>query len=117
MLFLLDPKDPRAPFPSVALAHTEPNGLLAVGGDLHPARLINAYAHGIFPWFNPGDPILWWSPDPRTLLLPETLRISRSLRKTLRRRPRCCCWTLMSCPRTPKRCWPIIFANTCKSGS
>ncbi len=86
MLFLLDPKDPRAPFPSVALAQTEPNGLLAVGGDLHPERLINAYAHGIFPWFNPGDPILWWSPDPRTLLLPETLRISRSLRKTLRRR-------------------------------
>jgi leucyl/phenylalanyl-tRNA---protein transferase len=86
VLFLLDPGNPRAPFPAVSLAETNPNGLLAVGGDLHPERLINAYRHGIFPWFAPGDPILWWSPDPRTLLFPDRVRISRSLAKTLRRR-------------------------------
>ncbi len=86
MLFLLDPANPKAPFPGVYLAETDPNGLLAVGGDLHPERLINAYRHGIFPWFSPGDPILWWSPDPRTLLYPERVRVSRSLRKALRRR-------------------------------
>lgn len=86
MLFLLRPGNPRAPFPDVGLAETEPNGLLAVGGDLHPERLLNAYRHGIFPWFSPGDPILWWSPDPRTLLFPGEIHISRSLRKTLRRR-------------------------------
>jgi leucyl/phenylalanyl-tRNA--protein transferase len=86
MLFLLDPHDPRAPFPAVDLAESEPNGLLAVGGCLRPERLIAAYRHGIFPWFNPGDPLLWWSPDPRTVLLPEAVRISRSLAKTLRRR-------------------------------
>jgi leucyl/phenylalanyl-tRNA---protein transferase len=86
VLFLLDPGDPDAPFPAAALAETEPNGLLAVGGDLHPRRLINAYRNGIFPWFSAGDPILWWSPDPRTLLFPRQVRASRSLRKTLRRR-------------------------------
>lgn len=86
MLFLLDPGDPRAPFPAASLAETDPNGLLAVGGDLHPERLLNAYRNGIFPWFSPGDPILWWSPNPRTLLFPARLRVSRSLRKTLRRR-------------------------------
>ncbi len=86
MLFLLDPKDPDAPFPDVSLAETEPNGLLAVGGDLSVRRLFNAYRHGVFPWYNEGDPILWWSPDPRTLLYPERIRINRSLRKVLRRR-------------------------------
>jgi len=86
VLFLLRPGNPRAPFPDVGLAETDPNGLLAVGGDLHPERLLNAYRHGIFPWFSPGDPILWWSPDPRTLLFPGEIHISRSLRKTLRRR-------------------------------
>jgi leucyl/phenylalanyl-tRNA--protein transferase len=86
VLFLLDPGNPRAPFPAVSLAETNPNGLLAVGGDLHPERLVNGYRHGIFPWFGPGDPILWWSPDPRTLLFPDQIRISRSLAKTLRRR-------------------------------
>jgi leucyl/phenylalanyl-tRNA--protein transferase len=85
MLFRLDPHNPTAPFPDVALAETEPNGLLAVGGDLSVTRLTNAYRRGIFPWFNRGDPILWWSPDPRTVLFPERLRISRSLRKRLRR--------------------------------
>jgi len=85
MLFLLDPADPAAPFPDAALAEAEPNGLLAVGGDLSPERLINAYRQGIFPWFSAGDPILWWSPNPRTLLFPGQVHISRSLRKTLRR--------------------------------
>lgn len=85
MLHLLDPRDPQAPFPDTERAEREPNGLLAVGGDLSPIRLLNAYRHGIFPWFNAGDPILWWSPDPRTILLPDQLHISRSLAKTLRR--------------------------------
>lgn len=86
MLFRLDPHNPTAPFPDIALAETEPNGLLAVGGDLSVARLANAYRRGIFPWFNAGDPILWWSPSPRTVLFPEGLHVSRSLGKRLRRR-------------------------------
>lgn len=85
MLYLLDPKDSQAPFPNVEMAEREPDGLLAVGGDLSVTRLVNAYRRGIFPWFGNGDPILWWSPDPRTVLFPERLRISRSLRKTLRK--------------------------------
>jgi leucyl/phenylalanyl-tRNA--protein transferase len=85
MLHLLDPRDPGAPFPDVSFAEREPNGLLAVGGDLSVPRLINAYRRGIFPWFNAGDPILWWSPDPRTILLPRQVHVSRSLRKTLRK--------------------------------
>jgi leucyl/phenylalanyl-tRNA--protein transferase len=62
----------------------EPNGLLAAGGDLSADRLIQAYRHGCFPWFQEGQPILWWSPDPRTVLFPEELHISRSLGKVLR---------------------------------
>ncbi|MCU7853884.1 MAG: leucyl/phenylalanyl-tRNA--protein transferase [Candidatus Thiodiazotropha sp. (ex Monitilora ramsayi)] len=85
MIFLLD-EEPSAPFPDVSLAEREPNGLLAVGGDLTPQRLISAYMQGIFPWFSEDEPILWWSPDPRTVLYPEKIRISRSLRKTLRRK-------------------------------
>jgi leucyl/phenylalanyl-tRNA--protein transferase len=81
----LAPHDPGA-FPDVRGALREPNGLLAVGGDLTPERLAGAYRRGIFPWFGVGDPILWWSPDPRTVLVPERLHISRSLRKRLRRR-------------------------------
>ena len=73
-------------FPPLERALTEPNGLLAAGGALDPQWLLTAYRQGIFPWFNPGEPILWWSPDPRLVLLPEAFRISRSLRKTLRRR-------------------------------
>lgn len=64
---------------------SEPDGLLAVGGDLSPERLVAAYAAGIFPWFGPGSPILWWSPDPRLVLLPERLHVPRSLARTLRR--------------------------------
>jgi leucyl/phenylalanyl-tRNA--protein transferase len=70
-------------FPPVERA--TPEGLLAVGGDLSVARLLAAYRAGIFPWYSAGQPILWWSPDPRTVLFPEQLRVSRSLRKTLRR--------------------------------
>jgi leucyl/phenylalanyl-tRNA--protein transferase len=72
------------PFPPVELALAQPNGLLAVGGDLSPERLLEAYRHGIFPWFNEDDPILWWSPDPRMVLFPAEFKISRTLRKTLR---------------------------------
>jgi leucyl/phenylalanyl-tRNA--protein transferase len=72
-----------APFPPVAKALKSPNGLLCAGGDLSPARLIDAYSHGIFPWFSEGDPILWWSPDPRMVLFPDELKVSRSLRRTI----------------------------------
>ncbi|HES75722.1 MAG TPA: leucyl/phenylalanyl-tRNA--protein transferase [bacterium] len=84
-LFQLDPYDTHFPDPREAL--TEPNGLLAVGGDLSPVRLLRAYRRGIFPWFSPGDPILWWSPDPRTVLFPDEIIIHRSLRKTLKNHP------------------------------
>ena len=69
-------------FPSPQLA--EPDGLLAVGGDLTPERLLLAYALGIFPWYNPGESILWWSPQPRCILTPGDLHCSRSLHKVLR---------------------------------
>lgn len=70
-------------FPPVEHALDYPNGLLAAGGDLSAERLLAAYRQGIFPWFNEGEPILWWSPDPRMVLFPEELKISRSLRKAL----------------------------------
>jgi len=73
------------PFPSVHTALNTPNGLLAAGGELSSERLIEAYRLGIFPWFNEGEPILWWSPDPRMVLFPSELKISRSLRKTLQK--------------------------------
>ncbi len=79
-------EDPAEPFPPVEQALLDPDGLLAVGGDLSPQRLLNAYQHGIFPWYTEGEPILWWSPDPRCVLFPEKLKISRSLRKTLRKK-------------------------------
>ncbi len=71
-------------FPPLAKAMREPNGLLAAGGDLSADRLIQAYRHGCFPWFSEGQPILWWSPDPRTVLFPDELHVSRSLGKLLR---------------------------------
>ena len=74
-------------FPSPEGALREPNGLLALGGDLSPARLLMAYQRGIFPWFSPGDPILWWSPDPRAVLWPESLHISRSMMRFHKRSP------------------------------
>jgi leucyl/phenylalanyl-tRNA--protein transferase len=75
----------RDPFPPVEQALVEPNGLLAAGGDLSPERLLDAYARGIFPWFNDEDPVLWWSPDPRMVLVPGELKISRSLGKRLQK--------------------------------
>jgi leucyl/phenylalanyl-tRNA--protein transferase len=71
-------------FPDVATALTDPNGLLAAGGDLSPQRLIAAYQRGIFPWSSCDEPLLWWSPDPRMVLFPDAIRITRSLAKTLR---------------------------------
>lgn len=78
------PADPRAPFPSAEHALRDPDGLLAAGGDLHPQRLLNAYRHGIFPWFNDEQPILWWSPDPRTVFHTDGVHLTRRFRRTLR---------------------------------
>jgi leucyl/phenylalanyl-tRNA---protein transferase len=72
-------------FPPIAEARLAPNGLLCAGGDLSPERLVDAYRHGIFPWYSEGDPILWWSPDPRMVLFPGELKVSRSLRKAVGR--------------------------------
>ena len=85
MIFSLDGTSPDSPFPNPELAESDPDGLLAVGGDLSPQRLLNAYRGGIFPWFSDDQPILWWSPDPRTILIPDQIHISRSLRKVLRK--------------------------------
>lgn len=74
-------------FPDVSYALREPDGLLAMGGNLTPERLVAAYHKGIFPWYNAGQPVLWWSPDPRAVLFTERLKISRSLRQTLKRCP------------------------------
>jgi leucyl/phenylalanyl-tRNA--protein transferase len=84
-LTILDPNNPEQNFPALNRALIEPDGLLAIGGCLSKNRLLNAYRHGIFPWFNPEDPILWWSPNPRLVLFPDKLYISRSLRKTIRK--------------------------------
>jgi leucyl/phenylalanyl-tRNA--protein transferase len=73
-------------FPPVSEALTEPDGLLCAGGDLSEARLLEAYRRGIFPWYAEGQPILWWSPDPRAVLFPNEFKVSRSLGKTLRNR-------------------------------
>lgn len=85
MLTVLNPFDRNEPFPPVETALDEPNGLLAVGGCLSARRLVNAYRSGVFPWFGKDEPILWWSPDPRLILHPENIKISRSLGKRLRR--------------------------------
>lgn len=74
------------PFPPVDRALQEPNGLLAAGGELTTERLLQAYRNGIFPWYSDGEPVLWWSPDPRMVLVPQEIAISRSLRKRLRRK-------------------------------
>lgn len=84
-LYWIPPNDKTHAFPAVEQAFRDPNGLLAAGGDLAPARLIEAYRNGIFPWYGEGEPILWWSPDPRAVLFPQRLKISRSLRKTIRK--------------------------------
>jgi leucyl/phenylalanyl-tRNA--protein transferase len=81
MIPFLDIDDP---FPPVDVALTDPNGLLAAGGDLSPQRLLDAYARGIFPWFGDDDPVLWWSPDPRMVLFSAELKVSRSLRRVVK---------------------------------
>ena len=84
-LALLDPDNPAFPDPNTALA--EPDGLLAVGGNLDPKTLFNAYRQGIFPWYQDDDPILWWSPATRCVIEPKTLNISSRLRRLLRQQP------------------------------
>jgi len=74
---------PGAPFPSIERAMVEPNGLLAAGGELSPERLLDAYRHGIFPWYSDDQPILWWSPDPRMVLYVDEFKLARSLRRTI----------------------------------
>ncbi len=81
-MFVLSERGKDLRFPPVEQA--SPEGLLAVGGDLRPERLLEAYRHGIFPWYNEDQPILWWSPDPRAVLFPEKLHVSRSLKRSLR---------------------------------
>lgn len=85
--FMLDQHDTDGAFPDAVLACREPNGLLAIGGDLSVTRLVRAYENGIFPWYNPGQPILWWSPEPRAVLKPDKIVVSRSLKKVLRHHP------------------------------
>ena len=82
----LAPDDDLTPFPSVSSALSEPNGLLMAGGNLSSERLTAAYRAGVFPWYEAGEPILWWSPDPRCVIWPADLRVSRSLRKTINNR-------------------------------
>jgi len=84
-LHWLDPRTPDQPFPPPHRAMRDPNGLLAIGGDLSANRLIRAYSAGIFPWFNPNEPILWWSPDPRAVLIPSEFHISHSMAKRIRK--------------------------------
>lgn len=103
------PDDPAAPFPPVDEALRQPDGLLAVGGDLSPTRLLNAYRHGIFPWYSAGQPILWWSPDPRTVFQTGQVHLSTRFLRDLRRSR----WTVRAdtdfagviegCATTPRR--------------
>ncbi|WP_119718197.1 leucyl/phenylalanyl-tRNA--protein transferase [Cognatilysobacter tabacisoli] len=103
------PSDPDAPFPDPAGALREPDGLLAFGGDLSPARLLNAYRRGIFPWYSSGQPILWWSPDPRAVFRTDRVHLTRRFRRSLRD----CGWTvradtafdavLAACAAIPRR--------------
>ena len=86
-------EDPTS-FPPTSLALTDPNGLLAVGGDLSPARLIAAYSKGIFPWFNDGQPILWWSPEPRMVFTPGDIHQSKSLKNYVKKTP---CSVTLNC--------------------
>ncbi len=100
--------DPEAPFPPVESALTEPDGLLAFGGDLTPARLINAYRHGIFPWYSQGEPILWWSPSVRAVFRTEGVHLSSRLRRSLRqsrlvvRADTCFDRVIAACARAPR---------------
>lgn len=82
MLPWLNPDDP---FPAAERAMREPNGLLCAGLDLSPERILAAYRQGIFPWFNHGEPVLWWSPNPRMVLVPDEFKLSRSLRQRMKK--------------------------------
>jgi leucyl/phenylalanyl-tRNA--protein transferase len=82
----LSARDAPESFPALEQALDDPPGLLAAGGDLSAARLLAAYRLSIFPWYSPGQPVLWWAPDPRAVLFPKDFRASRSLSKTLRNR-------------------------------
>ena len=82
----LSERDSPQAFPPVERALSEPDGLLAARGDLSPPRLLEAYRRGIFPWYSRGQPILWWCPDPRAVLIPQQNKVSRSLAKTIRNR-------------------------------
>jgi leucyl/phenylalanyl-tRNA--protein transferase len=86
MIAWLAPGDPPASFPPVERALRDPSGLLAAGGDLSSERLLAAYRRGIFPWYSPGQPVLWWSPDPREVLFPQEFHRSKSLARALRTR-------------------------------
>lgn len=85
MQFYLPSMEGKDQFPPIEEALTEPNGLLAFGGDLEPRTLINAYSHGIFPWFSESEPILWWSPNPRMVLFPDKFHKSRSFKRSLKK--------------------------------
>lgn len=104
---LLSP-NPAAPFPSAMQALHEPDGLLAVGGDLSPARLLNAYRGGIFPWYSQGQPILWWSPDPRMVFHTDTVLLSSRFRRSLRqsgwqvRADTCFQTVVAACAKSPR---------------
>lgn len=84
-LHWFDPRNPSEDFPPSAQALRNPDGLIAAGGDLSVTRLLRAYSRGIFPWFNPNEPILWWTPDPRAVIVPSDLHASRSLRRAINR--------------------------------
>lgn len=84
-LHWIKPDDPVEAFPTIGAALEQPAGLLAAGGDLSPQRLLAGYRRGIFPWYEAGQPILWWCPDPRAVIVPGELHVSRSLRRTIRR--------------------------------
>lgn len=88
----ISPNDPPESFPCIHNALSCPNGLLAAGGDLAPARLVYAYRHAIFPWFDSGQPILWWSPDPRCVLRPAAFHVARRFRRSLRQCPFSVSW-------------------------
>ena len=85
LLYLVKNKKMAIDFPDITDALKNPNGLLAIGGDLDETRLLSAYQKGIFPWFNEGQPILWWAPNPRCILKPNKIHISHSLKKCLRK--------------------------------
>ncbi len=105
----LNPDDPHYEFPNPENALADPDGLLAVGGDLSPERIISAYLRGIFPWYSYGQPILWWSPNPRAVLFPEKLHISKSLKKIIRKKrftttmDQAFHQVIYSCAQTPRK--------------